>query len=160
MPHVPLAVSNKFKGKSEQGLYGDVMMEVDWSIREVLKTLKQYDLDENTLIIFTSDNGPWYSFGNHAGSNGGLREGKATTFEGGQRVPCIMKWKGVIPAGTVCNQLASTIDILPTLAAIAETNLPEKKIDGINILSLLQGKQDANPRKYFLYYFGKMNWKP
>ncbi len=155
MPHVPLAVSNKFKGKSEQGLYGDVMMEVDWSIREVLKTLKQYDLDENTLIIFTSDNGPWYSFGNHAGSNGGLREGKATTFEGGQRVPCIMKWKGVIPAGTVCNQLASTIDILPTLAAIAETNLPEKKIDGINILSLLQGKQDANPRKYFLYYFGK-----
>lgn len=155
MPHVPLAVSNKFKGKSEQGLYGDVMMEVDWSIWKVLETLNQYDLNENTLIIFTSDNGPWYSFGNHAGSNGGLREGKATTFEGGQRVPCIMKWKGVIPTGTVCNQLVSTIDILPTLVAITGANLPKNKIDGINILPLLQGKQDANPRKYFLYYLGK-----
>ena len=109
MPHVPLAVSNKFRGKSKQGLYGDVMLEVDWSVQQVLETIEELNLDENTLIIFTSDNGPWFSFGNHAGSTGGLREAKATTFEGGQRVPCIMCWKGVIPRGTVYNQLASTI---------------------------------------------------
>ena len=92
MPHVPLAVSNKFRGKSKQGLYGDVMLEVDWSVQQVLETIEELNLDENTLIIFTSDNGPWFSFGNHAGSTGGLREAKATTFEGGQRVPCIMCW--------------------------------------------------------------------
>lgn len=155
MPHVPLAVSDNFKGKSKQGLYGDVMMEVDWSIQKVLETIKKYHLDENTLIIFTSDNGPWYSFGNHAGSNGGLREAKATTFEGGQRVPCIMRWKGVIPQGSICNQLASTIDILPTIVSIIGAQLPKNKIDGINILPLLKGKNDVSPRKYLLYYFGK-----
>ena len=155
MPHVPLAVSDKFKGKSGLGLYGDVMMEVDWSIQQVLETLKESGLEDNTLIIFTSDNGPWYCFGDHAGSNGGLRESKATTFEGGQRVPCIMKWKGVIPEGVVCNQLSSTLDILPTLASITRANVPKNKIDGINILPLLKGTTNVSPRKYFLYYFGK-----
>jgi len=90
MPHVPLAVSDKFKGKSEQGLYGDVIMEIDWSVGQVLKTLEENGLTENTVVIFTSDNGPWLNFGNHAGSTGGLREGKGTSWEGGQRVPCMI----------------------------------------------------------------------
>ena len=155
MPHVPLAVSDKFKGKSKQGLYGDVMMEIDWSVQQVLKTLADNGLDDNTLIIFTSDNGPWYNFGNHSGSNGGLREAKATTFDGGQRVPCLMRWKGVIPEGVVCNQLASTIDILPTLAAITGAELPRKKIDGLDISPLMKGAAEVSPREYFLYYYGK-----
>jgi arylsulfatase len=157
MPHVPLAVSGKFKGKSKQGLYGDVLMEIDWSVQEILKALNEHGLEGNTLVIFTSDNGPWISFGNHAGSTGGLREAKASTFEGGHRVPCIMRWKDVIPEGVVCNQLASAIDILPTLAVIAGAPLPEKRIDGINILPLLKGDPGAAPRETFLYYFGKNN---
>jgi arylsulfatase len=153
MPHVPLAVSDKFKGKSGQGLYGDVMMEIDWSVQQVMNALKEQGLEEQTLILFTSDNGPWANFGNHAGSAGGLREAKATTFEGGQRVPCIMKWKGVIPEGTVCNRLASAIDLLPTLAAAAGAPLPEKKIDGVSILPLLKGESETSPRTSFWYYF-------
>jgi arylsulfatase len=155
MPHVPLAVSGKFKGKSEQGLYGDVMMEIDWSIGQVLKTLEENGLDDNTLVIFTSDNGPWYNFGNHAGSNAGLREAKATTFDGGQRVPCLMRWKGIIPEGVVCNRLASTIDILPTLAALTGAALPRKKIDGVDISPLMKGETDQSLRAYFLYYYNK-----
>jgi arylsulfatase len=99
MPHVPLGVSTQFKGKSDQGMYGDVMMEIDWSVGEILKALRDNDLENHTLVIFTTDNGPWLNFGNHAGSTGGLREGKGTSFEGGQRVPCIMKWPETIPAG-------------------------------------------------------------
>src|SRR5690606_35452495 len=95
MPHVPLAVSSKFEGKSEQGLYGDVMMEIDWSVGEIVSALERQGLSDRTLIIFTSDNGPWLNFGDHGGSTGGLREGKGTSFEGGQRVPCIMRWPGV-----------------------------------------------------------------
>lgn len=155
MPHVPLAVSGKFKGKSEQGLYGDVIMEIDWSVGEIMKALDKNGLTKNTLIIFTSDNGPWLNFGNHAGSNGGLREGKGASFEGGQRVPCLMKWPGHIQAGNICNKLASTIDILPTLAAITNSALPEKKIDGVNILPILLGDENANPRQSFLYYYRK-----
>jgi arylsulfatase len=155
MPHVPLAVSSKFKGKSEQGLYGDVMMEIDWSVGEILRALEKNGLSKNTLVIFTSDNGPWINFGNHAGSTGGLREGKGNSFEGGQRVPCMMKWPGHIQEGTVCNKLASTIDILPTLAAITKSPLPESKIDGVNILPLLIGDENANPRETFLYYYRK-----
>ncbi|MDR2810539.1 MAG: sulfatase [Tannerellaceae bacterium] len=153
MPHVPLAVSAKFKGKSRQGLYGDVMMEIDWSVQQVMDALKEQGLEDNTLVIFTSDNGPWANFGNHAGSAGGFREAKATTFEGGQRVPCIMKWKGIIPEGGVCNQLASTIDLLPTLASITGAGLPEKKIDGVSILPLLKGDEASAPRTHFLYYY-------
>lgn len=93
MPHVPLAVSDKFKGKSKQGLYGDVMMELDWSVGEVMKTLREQGVEENTLVVLTSDNGPWANYGNHAGSSGGLREAKATTFNGGMRVPCIFTGK-------------------------------------------------------------------
>lgn len=153
MVHVPLGVSDKFRGKSPQGMFGDVMMEVDWSVGEVMKALERNGLEKNTLVIFTSDNGPWLNFGNHAGNTGGLREGKGTSWEGGQRVPCIMRWPGMIPAGTVCNKLASSIDILPTLAAITGAPLPDKKIDGVNILPLLLGDKEAFPRHEFLYYY-------
>ena len=167
MVHVPLGVSDKFKGKSKQGLYGDVMMEVDWSVGEIMKALKANGLDKNTLVIFTSDNGPWISFGNHAGSTGGLREAKGTIFEGGHRVPCIMHWKGTIPEGIICSQLTSTIDIFPTLARICGATLPTNKIDGVEILSLMKGKTNDVPRKYFYYYYGENelrgirrdNWK-
>jgi arylsulfatase len=152
LPHVPLYVSEKFKGKSEQGMYGDVMMEIDWGVGQIIKTLEETGLDKNTLVIFTSDNGPWLNYGNHAGSTAGYREGKGSSFEGGMRLPCLMMWKGVIPEATVCNNLASAIDILPTLAAIAGAPLPENKIDGVNILPLLQGDFEANPRKTFYYY--------
>ncbi len=153
MVHVPIAVSGKFKGKSRQGLFGDVMMEIDWSVGQIMKTLNDKGMDNNTLIIFTSDNGPWLTFGNHAGSAGGLREGKMTSFEGGQREPSIMRWPGVVPPGTVCNKLACNIDILPTLAAITGAPLPSKKIDGINIFSLLEGDVNANPRDHLFYYY-------
>ena len=155
MPHVPLAVSDKFKGKSEQGLFGDVMMEIDWSIGEVWKTVQELGIEENTLIVITSDNGPWTNYGNHAGSAAGLREAKATTFDGGNRVPCIVYWKGHTQAGNICNKLASNIDLFPTFAEISGAPLPQRKIDGVSILSLIEGKTDANPRTSFVYYYNK-----
>ena len=154
MVHVPLGVSEKFRGKSEQGMYGDVMMEIDWSVGEILKTLNKHGLDENTLVIFTSDNGPWLNFGNHAGSADPLREGKGTMWEGGCRVPCIMRWNGQIPAGSISDKMAATIDLLPTIAAITGASLPKKTIDGVNILPLLKGDQAANPRDLYFYYYG------
>jgi arylsulfatase len=167
MTHVPLGVSEKFKGKSQQGMYGDVMMEVDWSIGKIMKALVDKGIEKNTLIIFTSDNGPWLKFGNHAGTNGGFREGKGTPYEGGQRVACIMRWKGIIPEGTICNKLTSTIDLFPTIANLVGAKLPEHKIDGIDISVLIKGDINANPRKYFYYYYSKNdlravrrdNWK-
>uniref|UniRef100_UPI00131EC17F sulfatase family protein n=1 Tax=Lunatibacter salilacus TaxID=2483804 RepID=UPI00131EC17F len=167
MPHVPLFVSDKFEGKSEQGLYGDVIMELDWSIGEIRNKLKELNLEENTLVIVTSDNGPWLNYGNHAGSTGGLREGKGTSFEGGQRVPALMSWKGQIPEGTVCNNLASSIDLLPTIAALTGATPPAKQIDGVDISALLQGDFSQHPRESFLYYYRgnsleavrKSNWK-
>jgi len=153
MVHVPLGVSEKFRGKSKQGMFGDVMMEVDWSVGEIMKAIERAGLEKNTLVIFTSDNGPWLNFGNHAGTTGGLREGKGTSWEGGQRVACIMRWPGVIPAGEICNKLASSIDILPTLAAITGAPLPREKIDGVNILPLMLGDKEASPRHEFLYYY-------
>ena len=155
MPHVPLAVSDKFKGKSEQGLFGDVMMEIDWSIGEIWKTVQKLGLEENTLIVITSDNGPWINYGNHAGSAAGLREAKGTTFEGGNRVPCIMYWKGHIQAGTICNRLASNIDLFPTFAEITDAPLPERKIDGVSLLPLIEGVEGANPRESFVYYYNR-----
>lgn len=153
MPHVPLFVSDKFKGKSKQGLYGDVMMEIDWSVGEIIKVLEETGLDKNTLVIFTSDNGPWLNYGNHAGNTSGYREGKGTTFEGGQRVPCIMMWRGVIPEGIISNSLASGIDILPTLAEITNTPLPGHIIDGVSLLPILKGDVESKPRESFYYYY-------
>lgn len=155
MPHVPLAVSEKFKGKSRQGLYGDVIMEIDWSVGQILDKLRREGLEKNTLVVVTSDNGPWLNYGNHAGTTGGLREGKGVSFEGGQRVPCIMQWKGTIPAATICNKLSSTLDLLPTFAHIAGAPLPPHKIDGVNIISLLRYEPGANPRDSFCYYYRK-----
>lgn len=153
MPHVPLAVSDKFKGKSEQGLYGDVMMELDWSVEQVFKVLREQGVEENTMVIITSDNGPWVKYGNHAGSSGGLREAKATTFNGGLRVPCIVYWKGHIEVGSTSNALMSNIDILPTIASIADVRLPERKIDGVNMAEVIKGKRKESPRKSLCMYF-------
>lgn len=154
-PHVPLFVSDMFKGKSDQGLYGDVMMELDWSVGQILDALRRNNLEENTLVVFTSDNGPWLNYGNHAGSTGGYREGKGTSWEGGQKVPCIMQWTGTIQPGLICNKLASSIDFLPTFAEICDAPLPANKIDGISILPLLKNEPDANPREYFCYYYNR-----
>lgn len=155
MVHIPIAVSDKFRGKSGAGLFGDVMMEVDWSVGQVMKTLDDLRLSKNTLVIFTSDNGPWRNFGNHAGNTGGLREGKGTSWEGGQRVPCIMRWPEKIPAGTICNKLASTIDLLPSLAGLCGAELPGKEIDGLDISALMMGETEKEPRKEFAYYYHK-----
>lgn len=157
MPHVPLYVSDKFKGKSQQGRFGDVMMEIDWSVGEIIKTLEEMGLDKSTLVIFTSDNGPWLNYGNHAGNTAGYREGKGTTFEGGQRVPCIMMWRGVIPEGSISNSLVSGIDILPTLAEITDAALPEHIIDGVSLLPILRGDVEAQPRESFYYYYRRNN---
>lgn len=155
MPHVPLGVSDKFRGKSDQGLYGDMMMEVDWSIGQLLQVLRDNEIEDNTLVIFTSDNGPWLNYGNHAGSAGGLREGKQTTWEGGNRVPAIIHWPKVVPAGVINNYMAATIDILPTIAAITGASLPDHKIDGVNISSLLKGEKDSQPRKSLYFYYNE-----
>lgn len=154
MPHVPLFVSDKFAGKSERGIYGDVIMEIDWSVGQVLKALKTHGLEGNTLVVFTSDNGPWLSYGTHSGSAEPLREGKGTSWEGGIRVPTIMQWPGKIPAGEVQRQPAMTIDLLPTLAHLAGGELPEHIIDGKNIWPLMvEGEQASSPHEaYFIYY--------
>lgn len=154
LPHAPLAVSDKFKGKSELGLFGDVIMEIDWSIGEILKTLDNEGLTKNTVVIVTSDNGPWLFFGDNAGSSGGFREGKATTWEGGTRVPFLIRWPGKIEGGTVNGSLLTNMDLLPTIADITGSALPENKIDGLDFLSLLTGKTNKGPRDTFYYYFG------
>jgi len=154
MVHVPLYVSDKFKGKSKRGIFGDVMMEVDWSVGQILDTLRKHELDENTLVIFTSDNGPWLSYGDHAGSAFPLREGKGTMFDGGCRESCIMWWPGKIPAGTKTSTPAMTIDILPTIAHLIGAKLPDHKIDGKNIWPIIKGEPGAtSPHEaYFMYY--------
>ena len=155
MPHVPLHVSDKFKGKSKQGLFGDVIMEIDWSVGQILSTLKRFGIDRQTLVIFCSDNGPWLSYGDHAGSAKPLREGKGTTFDGGQREPTIMRWPGKIPAGTVCNEMASTMDILPTLAKLAGAELPSRRVDGKDIWPLMSAQRGAkSSHEAFFYYRG------
>jgi arylsulfatase A len=154
MPHVPLAVSEKFRGKSAQGLYGDVIMEIDWSVGEIVRTLDKLGLTQDTLLIFTSDNGPWLSYGNHAGSSGPLREGKGTSWEGGTRVPCLMRWPGHIPAGARSDDFLMTIDLLPTVARLTGAALPEKRIDGLDIWPLLARTAGAaNPHEgYGIWY--------
>jgi arylsulfatase A len=167
MPHVPLFASDKFKGKSERGLYGDVVEEIDWSVGEIVKKLKEQNLYEDTIIIYTSDNGPWLVYGNHAGSAGNLREGKFTTFEGGQREPCIISWPRKIPKGLISNKTFSAIDFLPTIAAITGTQLPDKKIDGKSALSLWENKPSAQNTHEALYFYAEYdlqavrwkNWK-
>jgi len=153
MVHVPLYVSERFKGKSGAGLFGDVVMEVDWSVGQILQALKRNCLDENTLVIFTSDNGPWLSYGDHAGSAGNLREGKGTMFDGGCRVPCLMRWPGRIPSNTVCNAPAMTIDVLPTVAKLIDASLPQHPIDGRDIWPLMANEVDAKSLQEAYYFY-------
>lgn len=153
MPHVPIFASKKFKGKSGKGLYGDVVQELDWSVGEVLKALRANQLDKNTLVIFTSDNGPWLRQGNHAGSAGGLREGKTTTFEGGTRVPTLVWWPGHVPANTTNAQPAHLIDLLPTITQLTGTTNPTATIDGRSILPRLLGQANANDGREATYFF-------
>lgn len=159
MPHVPIAVSQQFKGKSGAGLYGDLMMEIDWSVGEIMKTLDEEKLTRKTIIMFLSDNGPWLTYGNHAGNTGGFREGKGTAWEGGIRVPFVVRWPGKVTGGTICNRMAASMDLLPTIAALTAAGLPAKKIDGVNILPLFMGDDQADPRSEFVYYYDINNLK-
>ena len=155
MPHVPLHTSDGFRGKTGLGLYADVIAEIDDSVGQVMSTLHECGLDDQTLLIFTTDNGPWLSYGNHAGSAGPLREGKGTTFEGGARVPCLMRWPGHIPAGAVCQEMAATIDLFPTIAKLVGADLPPHPIDGLDIWPLMSGQPGAKtPHETYLYYWG------
>ncbi len=154
MPHVPLYASERFKGTSERGLYGDVIQELDWSVGEVLKKLESEGLLENTLVIFSSDNGPWLVMEDHGGSAGPLREGKQYTFEGGMRVPTLAMWKGKIAPGTVAKALATQMDWFPTIASLTGTELPtDRPIDGKDIAPVLLGT-GTRPDDSFLFFSG------
>ena len=155
MPHVPLGASGDFRGRSPRGLYGDVIEELDWSVGEVLEAVRELGLDERTLIVFTSDNGPWIEnhLGDHGGSASPLRGFKMTTWEGGLRVPGILRWPGRIRAGRVSDELASTLDLLPTFAGLAGAELPsDRRIDGIDLWPWLSGESERSPRENFLYF--------
>lgn len=156
MCHVPLFVSDKFKGKTSRGLFGDVIEEIDWSVGQVMDALKRNRLTEKTWVIFTSDNGPWLSYGDHAGSAGPHREGKGTCWEGGVRVPCLMQWPGVIPSGSTQDQYLMTIDLLPTIAKRIGAQLPGHKIDGQDVWPIISMQPNAsNPHRFYAYYFGQ-----
>ena len=155
MVHIPLGASPPFRGRSRVGLYGDVMTEVDASVESLLGRLARHGLERDTLVTFLSDNGPWLNFGSHGGSAGPLREGKGTMFEGGARVPCLMRWPGRIRPGSVTDRIASSIDLLPTIAAAAGAPSPRHVIDGVSLLPLVQGDPGANPRRQFFYFYGR-----
>lgn len=154
MPHVPVFASEQFRGKTEHGLYGDVIEELDWSVGELMRTLDRLNLADNTIVIFFSDNGPWPSYGEHAGDAGPFREGKLTTFEGGVRVPCIMRWPGHIPADRVCDEPIMSIDLVPTLTKIVGGKMPTKKIDGLNIADVLTTQDSKTPHDAYFFFGG------
>ncbi len=153
MPHFPLDASEPFKGQSQDGIYGDVVEEIDWSVGQVIKKLDEYNLTENTLVIFTSDNGGEGRWGpNKGGINKPLRGHKGTTWEGGMRVPCIIKWPAKMPQGVECDELVTAMDFLPTFASIVGGDI-NSKIDGKDISEILTDPKDAaSPHDYFLYY--------
>ena len=154
MPHVPLFAGEDFEGQTPRGLYGDVIAEIDWSVGEVFAALKAAGVSEETLVIFTSDNGPWLSYGDHAGSAGPLREGKGTSFEGGVRVPLLATWPGTIPAAHVSDAAAMTIDVLPTVAAVIGAGLPSRPIDGRDIFPILSGHPQAvSPHETLFFWW-------
>ena len=157
MPHVPLFVSSKHQGATGQGLYSDVIAELDWSVGQVLDAIKAAKLDEHTLVIFTSDNGPWLSYGDHGGSAAPFREGKGTAFEGGVRVPFIARWPGRIPKGLVRDLPAMTIDVMPTIARLAGGSVPgDRAIDGRDIWPLLTNQRNAaSPHDALYFYWGR-----
>lgn len=159
MPHVPLYVSEAGDGASGAGLLGDVIAEIDAGVGQIVATLDELGLTERTLVLFTSDNGPWLSYGDHAGTTGGLREGKGTTFEGGVRVPCIARWPGTIPAGRVSGVHWMTIDVLPTVASLIGASLPEHPIDGRDATDVLLDEPGAQPPRdasFFWYHRGDL----
>ena len=158
MPHVPLGVSDKFRGKTERGLYGDVIEEIDWSVGQILDALKRNGLDDDTLVIFTSDNGPWLCYGNHAGSAKPLREGKGSNWEGGTREPCVMRWPGHISAGADTWDMLMTIDLFPTIARLAGAELPKRQLDGLDVWPIISRQPGAkNPHAGYWFYYDVNN---
>ena len=154
MPHVPLFVSEKFEGQSGTGLYGDVIMELDWSVGQIMGALETNNLQDNTMIIFTSDNGPWLTYGNHAGKTP-FRGEKATSFDGGVRAPLIITYPGEVPAGKWSHHTFNSIDLLPTLAYLTGAELPDNEIDGKNVWNLISGQPEAvNPHDYYAFTTG------
>ena len=155
MPHVPLYCRDEFIGKSGAGLYGDVMMEIDWSVGEIMTAIREAGVENETIVLFTSDNGPWEEFGNHAGETP-FREHKGTSFEGGVRSALVAKYPAQLKPGTVNDRAFGSIDLFPTLAGLAEIPLPEKTIDGKNVWPLMRGDEGAkNPNDY---YFISIGW--
>jgi arylsulfatase A-like enzyme len=165
MPHLPISTSEKFKGRSRSGRYGDVIETLDWSVGRVLETLKSEGLDRQTMVIFTSDNGPWLNLPPrmlqkgiepwHAGSPGPLRGSKGTTYEGGMRVPCIIRWPGRIPVQQISEDMATTMDLHTTLIETAGGRIPSDRIlDGNNILPMLEGRSPS-PTQAFYYFLSK-----
>ncbi len=149
MPHVPIFCSDEFEGKSGVGLYGDVILELDWSVGEITKALKENGLDENTIVIFSSDNGPWVSYGNHAGKTP-FREAKATSFDGGNRSACIIKYPVGLKPNSSFDKAFFSIDLLPTLCHVARIEMPENEIDGQNVWEFISGKKNLkNPHDYY-----------
>lgn len=167
MPHVPIFASDEFRGRSPHGLFSDVVEEIDWSVGQIVDAIEAAGVADNTLVIFTSDNGPFLSYGKHAGTAEPLREGKLTAFEGGVRVPCVMRWPGKIPAGRDCPEPLMTIDLLPTLARLVGGELPAHPLDGRDATDLILGQPDArSPHDHLLFYAGtelhairRGNWK-
>lgn len=156
MPHIPIYPGENFRGKSGHGLYADVIEEIDWNVGRIVEKLKAEGIEENTLIIFASDNGPWAGFGEQSGSAGELRGSKITTWEGGVRVPMIMKWKNVLSAGTVYSEITGIIDMAPTIAAAAGASMPDDRvIDGENLLPyILDQKNGQKPHDVYYHYAG------
>jgi arylsulfatase len=148
-PHIPLMPSAGFRGASQQGTYADLVMEMDWGIGQVLQTLANMGIDQNTLVMFASDHGPWYQ-----GSAGRLRGRKAEVWEGGFRAPFLARWPGTIPGGTVCTAMATAMGLLPTMAGLAGALLPDNPLDGVDIWPLLSGQQTTMNRDTFLYFDG------
>lgn len=167
MPHVPIFASEKFKGRSARGLYGDVVEELDWSVGEIDAALNRLGLAEKTLVIFTSDNGPFLSYGEHAGRATPLREGKLTTFEGGVRTPCLMRWPRKLRPGRLCDEPVASIDLLPTIAKLVGAPLPKQPIDGLDAWPIISGQSNARtPHESLLFFSGDElqairsgNWK-
>ncbi|MGC6466937.1 MAG: sulfatase-like hydrolase/transferase [Akkermansiaceae bacterium] len=156
-PHVPLYTSPTHAGSSEQGKYGDVMHEIDWSTGEVLKALEQTGVVDNTMVIFTSDNGPWMVYGNHAGGVGPLRGCKGNCWDGGVRVPCVMQWPAKLKGGSVVKTPLMTIDVLPTIAGLIGAPLPKKKIDGKDAWKVISGEQTEPVQEAYFFYYRRNN---
>ena len=166
MPHVPIYASEEFLGTSQRGLYGDVIQEIDWSVGQILEKLESLDLLDKTLIIFSSDNGPWLAMEDHGGSAGILREGKQYTFEGGMRVPTLAMWKGKIPEGSVYDDMACQMDWFPTFAQLAGGTVPhDRAMDGLDMSSVLFGGKPDQERTYLFFdgedlqAYRKGDWK-